>query len=119
MNAFAFKSVHGQKERLCRAVIGGFHTTSRHQLSRSWKNRSDQVEMSSDDYKRETGYYTFQSRPSHFLIHQFTHDVLVLRASGVGPDIKDLYAEVEVKDTIQRTQVIHDESALWKETLPM
>ena len=76
--------------------------------------------MSSNDYKQATGYYTLQSNPSHdFIFFQFTHDALVLRVSGVGPNVKDLYVKVEVKDTIQRTQVIHDESALWNETLPM
>ena len=75
--------------------------------------------MSSNDYKRATGYYTLQSKPEHDLIFRFAYDALVLRVSGVGPDVKDLYVKVEVKDTIQRTQVIRDESALWNETLPM
>ena len=46
-------------------------------------------------------------------------NVLVLRVSGLGPADKGLYVEVEVKGTIQRTQVIHDESVPWNETLPM
>ena len=75
--------------------------------------------MSSNDYKRATGYYTLQSKPSPGFISSFAHNALVLGVSGVGPGVKDLYVKVEVKDSIQRTEVIHDESALWNETLPM
>ena len=46
-------------------------------------------------------------------------NVLVLRVSDVAPKLKDLYVEVKVKDTVQRTQVIHDASSAWEETLPM
>ena len=75
--------------------------------------------MSGNEHKRATGYYTLQSKPEHDFINQFAHGTLVLRVSGVGPDVKDLYVKVELKDTIQRTEVIRDESALWNETLPM
>ena len=75
--------------------------------------------MSSNEYKRATGYYTLQSEPLLDRIPRVTHKLLVVGVSGLVPVDKGLHVEVEVKDTIQRTQVIPDGSISWNETLPM
>ena len=74
----------------------------------------------SNEYKRATGYYTLKSKPVVSVVSTNSLiNLLVFRVSGAGADVKNLYVKVEVKDTIQRTQVIRDESEPWNEILPM
>ena len=74
----------------------------------------------SNEYKRATGYYTLKSKsPVRVVPTILLINLLVFGVSGVGANVKDLYVKVGVKDTIQRTQVIRDESEPWNEILPM
>ena len=45
--------------------------------------------------------------------------MLVFRATGLSPGLKNIYAKVKVKDVVQRTGAIHNVSESWNECLPM
>ena len=76
--------------------------------------------MSSNDFKRSTGYYIlngiefFTSRLFEALIV-----VLVLRAEGLSRTLSNIYVKIEVKDVSQRSEIIRDASGSWNECFPM
>lgn len=44
---------------------------------------------------------------------------LVLKATGLSPGLRNIYAKVQVNDVVQRTDTVRDASESWNECLPM
>ena len=76
--------------------------------------------MSQNEHKRSTSYYTLKSNES-LLVISIVHSLSlsVIGATGIDAKLKDLYVKVVVKGMAQQTNVIKAASEARNETLPM